>query len=208
MTGRNLKVSRQSRCFQAGVFLSTGSYNIYIGNLGQATESNTIRIGNSTDHNTAYLAGVRGVSVTGPEYVVIDANGKLGSTASAGGGYWTGSGNDIYNNNSGNVGIGETSPAQKLDVGGHVEINSRLYIGSSLFLHNTGSDNTFVAPVTVGDGAYTGAGTVVREDVPPGALAVSSGPQRNLEGWVTRKRPGTAAAQAAEQAAKAEQEDP
>ena len=42
----------------------------------------------------------------------------------------------------------------------------------------------FVAPVTVGDGAYTGAGTVVRDDVPPGALAVSAGPQRNIEGWV------------------------
>ena len=45
----------------------------------------------------------------------------------------------------------------------------------------------FVAPVTVGDGAYTGAGTVIREDVPPGALAVSAGPQRNIEGWVTAK---------------------
>jgi bifunctional UDP-N-acetylglucosamine pyrophosphorylase / glucosamine-1-phosphate N-acetyltransferase len=61
----------------------------------------------------------------------------------------------------------------------------------------TGSDNTFVAPVSIGDGAYTGAGTVVREDVPPGALAVSSGPQRTIEGWVERKRPGTAAAEAA-----------
>jgi bifunctional UDP-N-acetylglucosamine pyrophosphorylase/glucosamine-1-phosphate N-acetyltransferase len=58
----------------------------------------------------------------------------------------------------------------------------------------------FVAPVTVGDGAYTGAGTVVREDVPPGALAVSGGPQRNIEGWVQRKRPGSAAAKAAEKA--------
>lgn len=65
----------------------------------------------------------------------------------------------------------------------------------------TGSDNTFVAPVTIGDGAYTGAGTVVREDVPPGALAVSSGPQRTIEGWVARKRPGTAAADAAARAA-------
>jgi bifunctional UDP-N-acetylglucosamine pyrophosphorylase/glucosamine-1-phosphate N-acetyltransferase len=46
----------------------------------------------------------------------------------------------------------------------------------------------FVAPVTVGDGAYTGAGTVVREDVPPGALAVSAGPQRNIEGHADRKR--------------------
>jgi bifunctional UDP-N-acetylglucosamine pyrophosphorylase/glucosamine-1-phosphate N-acetyltransferase len=61
----------------------------------------------------------------------------------------------------------------------------------------TGSDNMFVAPVTVGDGAYTGAGTVLRRNVPPGALAVSGGPQRNLEGWVLSRREGTAAAQAA-----------
>ncbi|QFZ16652.1 bifunctional UDP-N-acetylglucosamine diphosphorylase/glucosamine-1-phosphate N-acetyltransferase GlmU [Saccharothrix syringae] len=64
----------------------------------------------------------------------------------------------------------------------------------------TGSDNMFVAPVTVGDGAYTGAGTVVRRDVPPGALAVSGGPQRNFAGWVVSRRPGTAAAEAAERA--------
>jgi bifunctional UDP-N-acetylglucosamine pyrophosphorylase/glucosamine-1-phosphate N-acetyltransferase len=64
----------------------------------------------------------------------------------------------------------------------------------------TASNNTFVAPVTVGDGAATGAGTVVRRDVPPGALAVSGGPQRNLEGWVTSKRPGTPQAAAAEAA--------
>jgi bifunctional UDP-N-acetylglucosamine pyrophosphorylase/glucosamine-1-phosphate N-acetyltransferase len=64
----------------------------------------------------------------------------------------------------------------------------------------TGSDNMFVAPVTIGDGAYTGAGAVLREDVPPGALAVSAGTQRNIEGWVLRKRPGTAAAEAAQRA--------
>jgi bifunctional UDP-N-acetylglucosamine pyrophosphorylase/glucosamine-1-phosphate N-acetyltransferase len=62
----------------------------------------------------------------------------------------------------------------------------------------TGSQNTFVAPVAIGDGAATGAGTVVRRDVPAGALAVSSGPQRHIEGWVQRKRPGSAAARAAE----------
>jgi len=61
----------------------------------------------------------------------------------------------------------------------------------------TGSDNVFVAPVEVGDGAATGAGTVVRRDVPPGALAVSTGPQRHIEGWVARKRAGSAAAEAA-----------
>ncbi|MCY9785841.1 bifunctional UDP-N-acetylglucosamine diphosphorylase/glucosamine-1-phosphate N-acetyltransferase GlmU [Nocardiopsis sp. EMB25] len=64
-----------------------------------------------------------------------------------------------------------------------------------------GSDNTIVAPVNVGDGAYSGAGAVVRDDVPPGALAVSEGHrQRNVEGWTQRKRPGTASAEAAERA--------
>ncbi|SPE56222.1 Bifunctional protein GlmU [Streptomyces netropsis] len=61
----------------------------------------------------------------------------------------------------------------------------------------TGSDNMFVAPVTVGDGAYTAAGSVITKDVPPGSLAVARGQQRNIEGWVARKRPGSAAAQAA-----------
>jgi bifunctional UDP-N-acetylglucosamine pyrophosphorylase/glucosamine-1-phosphate N-acetyltransferase len=65
----------------------------------------------------------------------------------------------------------------------------------------TGADNMFVAPVNVGDGAYTAAGSVVTEDVPPGALAVARAPQRNVEGWVARRRPGTAAARAAEAAA-------
>jgi bifunctional UDP-N-acetylglucosamine pyrophosphorylase/glucosamine-1-phosphate N-acetyltransferase len=51
-----------------------------------------------------------------------------------------------------------------------------------------GSDTQLVAPVTVGSGAYVGTGTTVREDVPRGALAVSAGKQRNIEGWVERKR--------------------
>ncbi|WP_216893837.1 bifunctional UDP-N-acetylglucosamine diphosphorylase/glucosamine-1-phosphate N-acetyltransferase GlmU [Nocardia alni] len=64
----------------------------------------------------------------------------------------------------------------------------------------TGSDTMFIAPITVGDGVYSGAGTVLRRNVPPGALAVSGGAQRNIEGWVQRNRPGTAAAQAAAEA--------
>ncbi|GAB3655373.1 bifunctional UDP-N-acetylglucosamine diphosphorylase/glucosamine-1-phosphate N-acetyltransferase GlmU [Nocardioides korecus] len=64
----------------------------------------------------------------------------------------------------------------------------------------TASNNTFVAPVTVGDGAATGAGSTIREDVPPGALAVSAGPQRLIEGWSERRRPGTKQAEAAERA--------
>ena len=73
----------------------------------------------------------------------------------------------------------------------------RTVVGSHV---RTGSDNMFVAPVTVGDGAYTGAGAVLRRDVPPGALAVSGGPQRNIEGWVAARRPGTAADEAARRA--------
>jgi len=71
---------------------------------------------------------------------------------------------------------------------------TRTTIGSHC---RTGSDNMFVAPVTVGDGAYTGAGTVVRKNVPPGALAINVSPQRNLLGWVQEKRAGTGSAKAA-----------
>ena len=63
-----------------------------------------------------------------------------------------------------------------------------------------GSDTMLVAPVTIGDGAYTAAGSVITEDVPPGAMAVARGRQRNVEGWVARRRPGTKAAEAAARA--------
>jgi len=61
-----------------------------------------------------------------------------------------------------------------------------------------GSDTMLVAPVTVGDGAYTAAGSVITEDVPAGAMAVGRARQRNIPGWVQRKRPGSESAQAAE----------
>ncbi|MDO8144024.1 bifunctional UDP-N-acetylglucosamine diphosphorylase/glucosamine-1-phosphate N-acetyltransferase GlmU [Isoptericola sp. 178] len=70
----------------------------------------------------------------------------------------------------------------------------RTVIGSHA---RTGADNMFVAPVTIGDGAYTGAGSVVTRDVPAGALGVSRAQQQNIEGWVERRRAGTPAAEAA-----------
>lgn len=63
-----------------------------------------------------------------------------------------------------------------------------------------GSDTMIVAPVEIGDGAYTAAGSVIVSDVPPGAMAVARGKQRNVAGWVERKRPGTPAAEAAARA--------
>jgi bifunctional UDP-N-acetylglucosamine pyrophosphorylase/glucosamine-1-phosphate N-acetyltransferase len=48
-------------------------------------------------------------------------------------------------------------------------------------------DTTFVAPVTIGDGAYTGAGSVITDDVPPGALGIARQRQRNVEGYAARR---------------------
>ncbi len=51
----------------------------------------------------------------------------------------------------------------------------------------TGVDTMLVAPVEIGDSAYTGAGAVIREEVPPGSLAVSENSQRNIDGYAERK---------------------
>ncbi|MDK8895026.1 bifunctional UDP-N-acetylglucosamine diphosphorylase/glucosamine-1-phosphate N-acetyltransferase GlmU [Corynebacterium sp. MSK006] len=115
--------------------------------------------------------------------------------------------------------IGRGSKVPHLTYVGDAEIGEESNIGaSSVFVNydgvnkhrtkvgshvRTGSDTMFIAPVTVGDGAYSGAGTVIKEDVPAGALAVSAGRQRIIEGWVERKRPGTPAADAARAAREA-----
>jgi len=61
-----------------------------------------------------------------------------------------------------------------------------------------GSDTMLVAPISIGDGAYTAAGSVITEDVPAGAIGVGRAKQRNVIGWVLRKRAGSKSAQAAE----------
>ena len=115
-----------------------------------------------------------------------------------------------------NADIGAGAKVPHLSYVGDAEIGEESNIGAGTIFanydgvekHRTvvgshfrgGSDNVFVAPVEIGDGAATGAGTVVRRNVPPGALAVSTGPQRHIDGWVQRKRPGSAAARAAEAA--------
>lgn len=73
-------------------------------------------------------------------------------------------------------------------------------VGESAFI---GCDTNLVAPVNVGPGAYVAAGSVVTRDVPPGALGVTRAPQRNVEGWVQRRRAGTHSAEAAQRALEA-----
>jgi bifunctional UDP-N-acetylglucosamine pyrophosphorylase / glucosamine-1-phosphate N-acetyltransferase len=70
-------------------------------------------------------------------------------------------------------------------------------VGEGVFI---GSDSVLVAPVRIGDGAYTAAGSAIIEDVPPGALGVGRGKQHNSAGWVEKRRPGTRSAQAAARA--------
>jgi bifunctional UDP-N-acetylglucosamine pyrophosphorylase/glucosamine-1-phosphate N-acetyltransferase len=71
-----------------------------------------------------------------------------------------------------------------------------------------GSDTMLVAPVSIGDGAYTAAGSVITEDVPPGALGIGRSRQRTVPGWVLVRRAGTAAAKAARAALDALSPDP
>ena len=117
-----------------------------------------------------------------------------------------------------NAVIGEGSKVPHLSYIGDTEVGVGANIGAGTIVANydgvnkhrttvgdhvrTGSHNVFVAPVTIGDGAYTGAGTVVRKEVEPGALAISVTPQRNMSGWVEQNRPGSAAAEAAATAGK------
>ncbi|HEY3504021.1 MAG TPA: bifunctional UDP-N-acetylglucosamine diphosphorylase/glucosamine-1-phosphate N-acetyltransferase GlmU [Actinocatenispora sp.] len=112
-----------------------------------------------------------------------------------------------------NAEIGEGSKVPHLSYVGDATIGEQTNIGAATVFVNydgvrkqhstigsfarTGADNMFVAPVHVGDGAYTGAGAVIRRDVPPGALSYSGGPQKVVPGWTLSRRPGTPAAEAA-----------
>ena len=100
--------------------------------------------------------------------------------------------------------LGTGSKAMHLAYLGDADIGARVNIGAGTITCNydgvnknqttiedgafIGSDSQLIAPITIGKNAYVGSGTTVREDVPAGALAVSAGKQRNLDGWVDKKK--------------------
>ena len=69
--------------FFAGVNLTTGDNNIHIGNRGVADEANTIRIGTVETQVATFVAGISGKTAAGGIPVIVNANGKLGTTASS-----------------------------------------------------------------------------------------------------------------------------
>jgi bifunctional UDP-N-acetylglucosamine pyrophosphorylase/glucosamine-1-phosphate N-acetyltransferase len=115
--------------------------------------------------------------------------------------------------------VGEGAKVPHLTYVGDATIGPRANIGAATIFvnydgvakHHTtvgegafiGCDTTLVAPVEVGAGAYVAAGSAVTDDVPPGALGVGRAKQRNIEGWVARRRSGTVSAEAAERAQRA-----
>ncbi len=82
------------------------------------------------------------------------------------------------------VGPGTNGGAANVTPNDDGERKHRTRIGANV---KTSVDTTFVAPVTVGDGAWTAAGSVVTQDVPPEALAVARAKQTNVEGYARRK---------------------
>ncbi len=88
--------------------------------------------------------------------------------------------------------LGDASIGEKVNIGaGTITCNydgvnkTKTTIEDGAFI---GSDTQLVAPVTVGRGAYVGSGSTIRENVPAGALAVSAGKQRNIDGWVEERK--------------------
>jgi bifunctional UDP-N-acetylglucosamine pyrophosphorylase / glucosamine-1-phosphate N-acetyltransferase len=103
-----------------------------------------------------------------------------------------------------NTSLGPRSKANHLSYLGDATVGADVNVGAGTITcnydgvnkHRTviddgafiGSDSQLVAPVTVGKGAYVGAGSSIVEDVPAGALGIARGRQKNVEGWVERRK--------------------
>jgi len=123
-----------------------------------------------------------------------------------------------------NAVIGTGSKVPHLSYVGDAEIGDGVNIGAATVFVNydgvdkhrtvvgdharVGSDTMLVAPLILGAGAYTAAGSVITQDVPPGAMAVARGQQRNVLGWVERRRAGSPSALAAEASRRDHESEP
>ncbi len=181
--------------------------------LGPGTTLTSCEVGEGAEviHTWAELAVIGAGSRVGP-YTYLRPGTVLGRATKAGAFV------EIKNST-----IADTSKVPHLSYVGDAEIGEGSNIGASTVFvnydgvakHRTvvgdhvriGSDTMLIAPVTIGDGAYTAAGSVITDDVPAGAMAVGRARQRNIEGWVERKRPGSAAADAASTASKQTETD-
>ncbi|GGZ24129.1 bifunctional protein GlmU [Streptomyces inusitatus] len=196
--------------FEPDAIVHPGTQLLGATHLGEGAEvgpntrlkDTTVGDGARVDNSVAESAEVGDGALVGP-YAYLRPGTRLGRKAKAG----------TYVEMK-NATIGEGSKVPHLSYVGDATVGDHTNIGAaSVFVNydgevkhhtvigshcRTGADNMFVAPVTVGDGVYTAAGSVITKDVPAGSLAVARGQQRNIEGWVARKRPGSAAAQAAE----------
>lgn len=90
--------------------------------------------------------------------------------------------------------IGDADVGERTNIGAgnitanyHAGAKHRTTIGAHV---HTGSDNVFVAPVTIGDDAYTGAGSIITDDVPEGALGIARSRQVNIDGYARRHDDG------------------
>jgi bifunctional UDP-N-acetylglucosamine pyrophosphorylase/glucosamine-1-phosphate N-acetyltransferase len=130
---------------------------------------------------------------------VLGANGKIGTFVE-----------------TKNAQIGDGAKVPHLTYAGDAIIGDGVNIGAGTIFANydgvtkstsrigrhsfVGSNSVLVAPIVIGDGAYVAAGSTITGDVESGQLSVARGQQRNINGWVARKRPGTKTAAAAEAA--------
>ena len=177
--------------------------------LGPGTTLTSCEVGEGAEiiHTWAELAVIGAGTRVGP-YTYLRPGTVLGRSAKAGAFV------EIKNST-----IGDGAKVPHLSYVGDADIGEGTNIGAATVFvnydgvakHRTvvgehvriGSDTMLIAPVTIGDGAYTGAGSAITDDVPPGAMALGRAPQRNIEGWVERSRPGSAAAEAAAKARQA-----
>jgi bifunctional UDP-N-acetylglucosamine pyrophosphorylase / glucosamine-1-phosphate N-acetyltransferase len=178
--------------------------------IGPNTELVDTQVGARAEisNATSYAAVIGPEATVGP-YTYLRPGTRLGRGAKAGGFV-----------EMKNAVIGDDAKVPHLSYVGDADVGEGANIGAGTIFanydgiakHHTevgahsfiGSDSVLVAPVQVGDGAYVAAGSTVTKRVGSGELAVARGQQRNIRGWVARRRAGTRTAAAAQRAAEAD----